>query len=126
MILSEFLDAVCGDEQDIIKYTPAEALEAVKQNGDSLQYVNTQTEDICLEAVKQNGEALQYVNTQTEDICLEAVKKYGEALRYVNTTIFEKDIDMYSFKTEEPLIMSRISSRLDEIENRLKELERIE
>ena len=38
------------------------ALEAVKQNGYILQYVNEQTEEICLEAVKQDGYALQYVN----------------------------------------------------------------
>jgi len=31
-----------------------------------------------LEAVKQNGYALKYVENQTEEICLEAVKQKGE------------------------------------------------
>ena len=41
----------------------AEALEAVKQNGDALRYVPEAmlTEAIALEAVKQDGYALQYV-----------------------------------------------------------------
>ena len=39
-----------------------EALEAVKKNGFALQYVKTQTPEICLEAIRQNGLALQYVN----------------------------------------------------------------
>ena len=67
-----------------------DALEAVKQNGYALQYVQTQTEAICLEAVKQNGEVLQYVQTQTEAICLEAVKQNGEVLKYVSAEIFNK------------------------------------
>ena len=41
--------------------TGVQAMEAVKQNGYALQYVQTQTEAICMEAVKQNGCALQYV-----------------------------------------------------------------
>ena len=70
--------------------TEAICLEAVKQNGEVLQFVQTQTEAICLEAVKQSGEALQYVQTQTEAICLEAVKQYGFALKYVSAEIFNK------------------------------------
>ena len=70
------------------------ALEAVKQNGVTLRYVNEQTEEICLEAVKQDGYALRYVNEQTEEICLEAVKQNGVALRYVNEHFF-KDNNKY-------------------------------
>ncbi len=58
-------------------------LEAVKQNGKALYYVENQTEEICLEAVKQNGNALQFVKNQTEEMCLKAVKQYGNALEYV-------------------------------------------
>ena len=50
-------------------------LEAVKQYGFALRYVENQTEKICLEAVKQNGFALQFVKNQTEEMCLEAVKR---------------------------------------------------
>ena len=45
-----------------LNYTKKEALEAVKQStGYALRYVKDQTETICLEAVKQNGDALRYV-----------------------------------------------------------------
>ena len=40
---------------------PVKALEAVKRNGDALQYVKDQSETVCLEAVKRNGDALRYV-----------------------------------------------------------------
>ena len=66
--------------------TEKEALEAVKRNGDALQYVKDQTEAVCLEAVKRNGDALRYVKDQTEAVCLEAVKRNGYALQYVDFT----------------------------------------
>ena len=44
----------------------------------------------ALEAVRQDGYALRYVNEQTEEICLEAVKQNGDALRYVNESMFGK------------------------------------
>jgi hypothetical protein len=41
MKLTEFLEAVGGDERDIVRYeTEAEALEAVKQDGDALRFVD--------------------------------------------------------------------------------------
>ena len=70
------------------------ALEAVKQNGYALRYINEQTEEMCLEAVKQDGYALQYVNEQTEEICLEAVKQNGYALQYINSEFFKEDNDI--------------------------------
>ena len=60
-----------------------DALAAVNQNGNSLQYVLNQTDDICLAAVKKNGNCLQYVLKQTEDICLAAVNENGSSLQYV-------------------------------------------
>ena len=42
-----------------------QCLEAVKEDGYSLRYVNEQTDAICLEAVKQNGDSLQYVKKQS-------------------------------------------------------------
>ena len=68
--------------------TGIEALEAVKQNGDSLQYVKEQTPEIALKAVKQNGYSLQYVKEQTPEIALEAVKQNGDSLQYVNSSFF--------------------------------------
>ena len=62
---------------------------AVKQNGNALEYVKTQTPELCLEAVKQNGLALRYVKEQTPELCLEAVKQYGYALQYVKEQTFK-------------------------------------
>ena len=62
MTLQEFLRKVGGKESDIVEYKGNEALEAVKQSGDALKYVNYQTEAICLEAVNRNGYALRYVD----------------------------------------------------------------
>ena len=63
MKLSEFLKEVCGLEADIpIHYEGKEALEAVKQDWHALRHVKDQTDEICLEAVKQNGDALAYVD----------------------------------------------------------------
>lgn len=48
-------------------------------------------EKYCLEAVKQNGDALRYVNNQTDEICLEAIKQNKDALQYVKLpSAFEK------------------------------------
>lgn len=50
-------------------------LDAVKQNGLSLEHIEEQTEEICMEAVKQNCWALQFVKNQTHKIILEASKR---------------------------------------------------
>ena len=63
-----------------------QALKFVKlQGGEYLQFVPSQfrSQEVCLEAVKENGLALLFVEHQTHRICLEAVKNQGWALRYV-------------------------------------------
>ena len=90
----EALEAVKQDGyalQFVNEQTPEICLEAVKQYGYALSYVNEQTPEICLEAVKRDGGALSYVNEQTPEICLEAVKQYGYALRFVNEDMFEEE-----------------------------------
>ena len=62
---------------------PKYCLEAVKQNGFTLEYVINQTPEICLVAVKQYGLALEYVKEQTQELCLEALKQDGHALEWV-------------------------------------------
>ncbi len=89
-------------------------LEAVKQNGLTLEYVKEQTPEICLEAVKRDGYAIEYVKEQTPEICLEAVKQDGLALRWVkNQTpliihyLKKYNISMYeSFKKENRITIS--------------------
>ena len=68
MKLSEFLDAVKGNAKNLLVFTEKEALEAVKQDGDALQYVKEQSEAVCLEAVKQDGYALRYVDIRIFEI----------------------------------------------------------
>jgi hypothetical protein len=62
-----------------------------KQDGEALQYVHNQTEELCLEAVKEDGYALNYVHNQTKELCLAAVKEDKDALCYVNRDIFDKE-----------------------------------
>ena len=54
-----------GDKNLLVWYDEKYCLEAVKQNGYTLQYVKEQSEAVCLEAVKQNGDALRYVHRNT-------------------------------------------------------------
>ena len=72
-------------------------LEAIKQNGMALQFVDIQDDILyqylCLEAVKQNGMALQFIKKQTYEICLEAVKQNGLALQYVANDIINQNTD---------------------------------
>ena len=58
-------------------------MNAVKEDGDALQFVKIQTEEICIEAVKQDGYALQYVEIQIDKLCMEAVNQDGNALQFV-------------------------------------------
>jgi hypothetical protein len=70
-------------ELNILEEQYKKDLEAVKENGWALQFVQNQTPEICLEAVKQNGYALEHVKNQTPELCLEAVKQNGNSLYYV-------------------------------------------
>jgi hypothetical protein len=48
-------------------------IEAVKNNGNALIFVNEQTYEICKYAVQSKPSMIKYVNNQTIDICVEAV-----------------------------------------------------
>ena len=67
-------------------------LDKVKKDPYYLQHIpaKDQTEAICLEAVKQNGFALEFVEKQTEEICLEAIRRNEEAVKYVNPDIITR------------------------------------
>ena len=67
-------------------------LEAVRNNGCALAYIQNPTEEMCLEAVRNNGYALQYINNQTEEMCLEAVKQNGYALEDVPPEFLKNDL----------------------------------
>lgn len=56
------------------------------ESGDSLVFIDNQTDSICLAAVKQNGLSLQYVKNKTEEICTQAIINAPYAIRYVPST----------------------------------------
>ena len=74
-------------------------LEAVKQNGLSLEDANQESQnniEIVLEAVKQNGLALKYASENLQNnikIVLEAIKQNGLALYFANIE-FRNDRDI--------------------------------
>ena len=59
-------------------------LEAVKQDGNAIKYINNPSETVQLEAVKQYGYAIQYINKPSETVQLAAVKQTGSAIQYIN------------------------------------------
>jgi len=78
---------------DKVEKTPERCLEAVKQNGRTLELVpkNLQSVSLCIEAVKQNASAIKYVSKKIMniDICMEAVRSDGTIIAY-STYIPEK------------------------------------
>lgn len=71
---------------DKVEKTPERCLEAVKQNGRTLELIpkNLHSVALCLEAVKQNASAIKYVSRKimTVDICIEAVRNDGTIIAY--------------------------------------------
>jgi hypothetical protein len=62
-------------------------LEAVRNNGDLIEYLpyRSENKDIFLEALRSKGKALRhlYPGERTQDLSLEAVKSDGEELKFV-------------------------------------------
>jgi len=98
--LSDFIKN--SKEEQALLYIPTNVrgydklcLQAVRQNGDALQYVpeNLRTPELCFEAVRQYGYELRFVpqELRTPELCLAAVRQYGDALEYVpeNLKTFE-------------------------------------
>jgi CxxC motif-containing protein len=65
-------------------------LEAVKQNGYSLEYASEElknNKEVVLEAVKQNGYSLHYASEElknNKEVVLEAIKQNGNSLCYAS------------------------------------------
>ena len=64
----EFLE----ENEELRWHLHSYCLEAVKEDGFTLQLVKEQTEEICLAAVRQDGRALEYVKVLTDKIRLAA------------------------------------------------------
>ena len=59
-------------------------LAAVRENEYALRYINNPTEEVQLEAVKQNGYIIEYIDNPSGEVQLAAVRENGCALRYIN------------------------------------------
>lgn len=57
---------------------------AIKQNGELIQYIENQTEEMCFESVKQDPYNIRFVIKKTEELCLFAVKSCGFCLKYID------------------------------------------
>ena len=56
---------------------------AVQQSGRALNYVNSQTPELCMAAVQQDVYVVGCVKSQTPEICIAAVQQNSNALIYV-------------------------------------------
>lgn len=77
-----------------IKQTEKTCLDAVRQNGLALQYINidNQTIQICLEAIAQNSHALKHVKNNINEVCTELIKE--------QITICLEKLDEHQFASE--------------------------
>ena len=64
--------------------TEEEQIEAVKQDGTIIRYINNPSKELQLEAVKANGNAIEYMNNPSEEVQLEAVKQDGYTITDIN------------------------------------------
>lgn len=87
---------------------------AVKENGLSIQYIDekSKSESVCIEAVKQNGLALQYIDNQNERICIEAINQNINAYRYVNIDSYKVNLKALR---QDGLILRYIKNQSDEL-----------
>ncbi len=73
-----------GEELLKVKKEFENDVNMVENNGEIIQYLKYQTEELCEIAVQQSGWALYYVKIpQTERMCELAVQQNGWALKYV-------------------------------------------
>ena len=61
-----------------------EKVKAVKEDGNSIEYIQNPSEALQLEAVKQNGYFIQYIHNPSEAVQLEAVKQDGNHIQYIH------------------------------------------
>ena len=59
-------------------------LEAVSQDGFSIEYIKNPSEEIKLEAVRDSGYAIEYIDNPSEQLQLEAVRQNGNAIKYID------------------------------------------
>ena len=69
-------------------------------NGLSLKYIEKQTFELCHLAVKQNGNSLEFVKPElmTKELCHLAVQQNGDALEFVKPELITKEMCKLAFQ----------------------------
>lgn len=83
----------------VINPTEDMCLEAVKQEGLCLYFIEVQTEGICRAAVKNDPRAITLVYDQTEELCKIALKQNGLLLRDIAPENITRDLCMVAVKS---------------------------
>ena len=68
-------------------------IEAVRENGCAIDYIDNPTEELQLEAVRQDGSAIQYIENPSEQVQLEAVRQDGYAIEYIDNPTEELQLE---------------------------------
>lgn len=69
----------------LFKYeTEKEQLEAVKEDGYNIRYINNPSEKVQLAAVKQNAEVISYIHNPSEEVQLSVIKKDPLTIQYIH------------------------------------------
>lgn len=94
-------------------------LEAVKNDGYSLQYASDELKndkEVVLTAVKQNGNILEYLPYKYKndyEIVLEAIKSDGDSIQFASKNMKDdKSLVLKAIKNGNPYIIDCFSSRL--------------
>ena len=64
-------------------------LEAVRQNGRCIRYIDNPSEQLQIEAVKENGCSIEFIKNPSEELQLEAVREDGRAIQYIKNPSLE-------------------------------------
>lgn len=64
--------------------TEEEALKMVKEDGESIQYINNPTEKVQLEAVRQNSYYIALIDNPSERLQLETIKYDSNDIEFIN------------------------------------------
>lgn len=67
----------------IDEQTPELCLLAVMHDPHAIEFIKNQTRELCLLAVRKDGLSIDRIRNQTEELCIEAVKEFGKALEYI-------------------------------------------
>ena len=93
------------DENDAEITTVEEALAAVQESGNMLEYLPEalKTAEVCLAAVQENGSMIDYVPEvlKTVEVCLAAVQEHGTALMWIPEALKTEAVCLAAVKNNE-------------------------